>query len=97
MTFLWLCLPSKLLKAETIIPKYDPLPPVTPTIREIPDYGSPPPVIPTIRGDSCSSLKPNVLSPAFWKQISTTEAYPTFLFFVPPTTARQVQFVFKDY
>lgn len=63
---------------------------------DIPDYGSPPPVVPTIRGDSCSSLKPNVLSPAFWKPISTTEAYPTFLFFVPTTSARQAQFVFKD-
>ena len=81
MAFLWVALPSKLLTAE-----------------DIPSgYGSPPPTVPTIRGDSCSSLKPNVLSPAFWKQISTTEAYPTFLFFVPPTTARQVQFVFKDY
>jgi len=62
----------------------------------IPTYDPPPPTDPTIRGNKCSTLKPNVLSLASDKEITTTAAYPTFLFFVPTTSARQVQFVLKD-
>jgi len=62
----------------------------------IPTYDPPPPTDPTIRGNKCSALKPNLLSPASDKEIATTAAYPTFLFFVPTTSARQAQFVLKD-
>jgi hypothetical protein len=45
------------------------------------------------RGGHCSSVDPNVLAPAYDRPISTTAAYPTFLFFVPTTSASQAQFV----
>jgi hypothetical protein len=61
-----------------------------------PNFGSPP-TIPTIRrGEHCSALEPQVISPDSSKAISTTNAYPTFLLFVPKTTASEAQFVLKD-
>jgi hypothetical protein len=47
------------------------------------------------RGNNCSSIAPNVLAAASDKLISTTATYPTFLFFVPTTSASQAQFVVK--
>jgi hypothetical protein len=47
------------------------------------------------RGGHCSSVDPNALSTAYDRPISTTTAYPTFLFFVPTTSARQAQFVLR--
>jgi hypothetical protein len=44
----------------------------------------------------CSSRPPNVLAIAYDRPISTTAAYPTFLFFVPKTSASQAQFVLKS-
>jgi hypothetical protein len=37
-----------------------------------------------------------LLSPVADKPITTTSAYPTFLFFVPPTRASQTEFVLSD-
>lgn len=65
------------------------------TAQPIPTYDPPPPTDPTIRGNNCSTVAPELLSPVS-KKVITTDAYPTFLFFVPTTTARQVQFVIKD-
>ena len=48
------------------------------------------------RGGNCSSIAPKVLAPASDKPIATTAAYPTFLFFVSTTSARQAQFVLKS-
>ena len=48
------------------------------------------------RGGHCSSVSPNVLATAYDRPFSTTAAYPTFLFFVPTTSARQAEFVFKS-
>ena len=45
------------------------------------------------RGNNCSAIAPNVLATAYDKPIATTAAYPTFLFFVPTTSASQAQFV----
>jgi len=47
------------------------------------------------RGGHCSSVSPNVLATDYDRPISTTAAYPTFLFFVPKTSADQAQFVLK--
>ncbi len=65
------------------------------TAQTIPTYDPPPPTDPTIRGNNCSTFAPDLLSPVSKKAI-TTAAYPTFLFFVPTTTARQVQFSIRD-
>jgi hypothetical protein len=48
------------------------------------------------RGGHCSSVDPNVLAIAYDRPIATTDAYPTFLFFVPRTSALQAQFVLKS-
>lgn len=45
------------------------------------------------RGNNCSSIAPNVLAPVYDKPIATTAVYPTFLFFVPTTSASQAEFV----
>lgn len=65
------------------------------TAQTIPSYDPPPPTDPTIRGNNCSTVAPELLSPVS-KKVITTAAYPTFLFFVPTTTARQVQFSIRD-
>jgi len=65
------------------------------TAQTIPSYDPPPPTDPTIRGNNCSTVAPVLLSPLS-KQVSTTAAHPTFLFFVPTTTASQVQFSISD-
>jgi hypothetical protein len=66
------------------------------TAQTIPTFDPPPPTDPTIRGDNnCSTAAPELLSPVS-KKVMTTSAYPTFLFFVPTTTARQVQFTISD-
>jgi Domain of Unknown Function (DUF928) len=65
------------------------------TAQTIPSYDPPPPTDPTIRGNNCSTVAPELLSSVSKKAI-TTAAYPTFLFFVPTTTARQVQFSIRD-
>ena len=71
------------------------MPSQLPTAQTIPSYDPPPPTDPTIRGNkNCSTFAPELLSPVP-KRVMTTAAYPTFLFFVPTTTARQVQFVLK--
>jgi hypothetical protein len=48
------------------------------------------------RGNNCSSLPPIVLAPTSDKLITTTADYPTFLFFVPTTTARQLRFSIRE-
>ncbi|WP_434683863.1 DUF928 domain-containing protein [Pseudanabaena minima] len=65
------------------------------TAQTIPSYDPPPQTEPTIRGNNCSTVAPELLSPVS-KKVITTAAYPTFLFFVPTTTARQVQFSIRD-
>ena len=65
------------------------------TAQTIPTYDPPPPTDPTIRGGNCSTFKPDLLSPVS-KKVITTATYPAFLFFVPTTTARQVQFSIRD-
>ncbi|CAN1213414.1 DUF928 domain-containing protein [Tumidithrix helvetica PCC 7403] len=104
MAFLSIALPSQLLSAQDI-PIYDPPPPTDNTIRNSPPtirriLRSPIPApLPTeakTQGSKCSAVAPNVLSPDLDKRILTTIAYPTFLFFVPTTSARQVEFALKD-
>ncbi|MEA5479645.1 DUF928 domain-containing protein [Pseudanabaena galeata UHCC 0370] len=66
------------------------------TAQTIPTYDPPPPTDPTIRGGgNCSTFVPELLSPLSKKAI-TMAVYPTFLFLVPTTTARQVQFSIRD-
>jgi Domain of Unknown Function (DUF928) len=66
------------------------------TAQTIPSYDPPPPTDPTMRsGNNCSTDAPALLSPVLNK-VMTTAAYPTFLFFVPTTTARQVQIAISD-
>lgn len=66
------------------------------TAQPIPSYDPPPPTDPTIRGGgNCSTFVPELLSPVS-KRVITMAASPTFLFFVPATTARQVQFSIRD-
>ncbi len=65
------------------------------TAQTIPTYDPPPPTDPTIRGGNCSTVAPELLSPVS-KKVITTATYPAFLFFVPTTTARQVQFSLRD-
>jgi hypothetical protein len=81
MTFLLVAMPNQRLTAQDLT---------------IPDLPPPPPTDPTIRGNNCSTFKPQVLSPVADKPITTTSAYPTFLVFVPPTTASQAEFVLSD-
>ena len=66
------------------------------TAQIIPSYDPPPPTDPTIRGNNCSTVAPELLS-SVPKKVITTAAYPTFLFFVPTTTARQVEFSIRDH
>lgn len=66
------------------------------TAQIIPSYDPPPPTDPTIRGNNCSTVAPEFLT-SVPKKVITTAAYPTFLFFVPTTTARQVEFSIRDH
>jgi hypothetical protein len=64
--------------------------------QTIPGYDPPPETEPTMRdGSNCSEVKPKLLLPAA-KKVITTAAYPTFLFFVPETSASKVLFVLND-
>jgi|JFJP01.1.fsa_nt_gi hypothetical protein len=64
---------------------------------KIPALGGKTRTIPLIRrGENCSELAPQVLSLDARQTISTTNDYPTFLLFVPKTTAPEAEFILKD-
>jgi hypothetical protein len=109
MACLWVAMPIRSIAALEI-PDFDPKPPTENTIRNtpplertaprnspsIPPLDPPPPTDALIRGGKCSAQLPLVLSPLADKSLITTSAHPTFLFFMPTTSASQLEVLLKD-